>query len=206
MSMEAKEERPIAYIAGRLTGLPPTKANQYKKMYESAAQICEELGFKAYLPHEHTDPLKHPLVSPTEVYLTDTGKVRDAKIVIAFIDEPSFGVGTELGYAAVYETFVILVHHLGVPVSRMVFGNPSVIGIVPYSKWEEAIEVLRQTILSRAELINISDEIVDYYREQEEASVKFILPITHNDGQPVLEDEFKSLEYFLIRRFGGCSC
>jgi nucleoside 2-deoxyribosyltransferase len=200
LSSKENEKRPLVYIAGALTGLNPEEADRYKRWYEGAAQICEELGFEPYLPHKHTDPVQHPKISAYEVYLTDTSKVKEARFVLAFTDVPSHGVGIELAIAAEYEKPVILMIRLGCPVSRMVLGSPSVIGAVSFSDWEQGARLLRRMIINRASLLETSLRQTEHLER-----IEIILPITYNNGQPVPEEDFESLENVLGRRFGGWS-
>ena len=97
------------YISGALTGLP---GEQKKLFYEDIAKsVNQVLGpDEAYLPHQHTDPVKNPCISPKEVYRIDMFRVDRAKIIIAEISDASTGTGVELGAAKFRR--------------RMMFGSP----------------------------------------------------------------------------------
>jgi hypothetical protein len=197
---------PLVYISGALTGLPKNKNQEYKHIYESAGQICKDLGFNIYLPHTHNDPYDYPLVTAPEVWSTNIENVEKSSFVIAFTDHLSFGVGSELGVAAQHHIPVVVVYRLGKPISKMVLGNPSIIGVVTYSaKWLDGSEKLRQMLLNKADQLNIPRHKVELHKSIDTVLVEFKLPITYNDGQLVPESEFLKLEDLLQRRFGGWS-
>lgn len=205
MALQTKEEGPLVYIAGALTGLAPDRATEYRNIYESAAAVCEGLHLTPYLPHKHTDPILHPLVSAYEVYLTDAAVVKNARLVIAFTDTPSFGVGSELAIAAEHETHVVLVNRLGIPVSRMVIGNPAIIGVVNYTNWDQGKELLRQLLVARSELLKLPKEIVEFHKSSTEGFLAFPVPAVDNDGHPIAEEVYAELESLLMERFGAWS-
>ncbi len=96
--MFRKRKKYVVYISGALTkGVGDSK----KRFYEQIADIVDRiLGHDvAYLPHQHTDPVKNPCISPQEVYRIDMLRVDNAKVIIAEISDASTGTGVELGAA-----------------------------------------------------------------------------------------------------------
>ncbi len=86
-----------AYISGALTGVG--KPERLKGFYEEIGRVCEGAGITPYIPHQHTDPIANPDLSPGEVYERDRAEVRGSDLVIAYVGVPSLGVGTELEMA-----------------------------------------------------------------------------------------------------------
>jgi hypothetical protein len=206
---------PKVYIAGALTGLDPPEAGRLKAMFEDVGRLCEELGLTPYLPHLKTDPIRHPMVTPREVYITDHDQVAASAIVIAFVHPPSLGVGMELAIAAYRGAEVILVYHLGTSVSRMALGNPAVVGVVAYSEWSQALAQLRSLLLTRSwgHLDSLSSGGALGPRPTPsqpflplawgEFCIRFLLPLYFNNEHAVDQNIFSQLEYTLAQRFGG---
>ncbi len=132
------------YISGGLTR--SENPDGQEKFFENIAELCEELGFSVYLPHKHTDPIKHPNITPKEVYEKDYGIVANAKIIIAYVGEPSLGVGIELEIAKNNNTDIVLIFHKNDKVSRMARGVPGVKFIVQYDSEEDALNQLRDVL------------------------------------------------------------
>jgi nucleoside 2-deoxyribosyltransferase len=135
------------YIAGALTNSRNPEGR--KKFYEAIARACEEAGLEAYLPHMFTDPVDHPDISPQEVYLRDFAMVSGASLLIACVDEPSLGVGTELEIAKCAGVKIVLLYRSdGSPPGRMVRGNPAVVKEIAFESEEDAIRQLREFLAS----------------------------------------------------------
>jgi hypothetical protein len=207
--------KPQAYIAGALTNLNGDEADQIKAMYEQIGQLCSEMGLKPYIPHQHTDPIRHALITPREVYLTDRDRVARSAVVIALADRPSLGVGIELEVAACHGVEVILLYRLGVPVSRMALGNPAIVGVIAYSEWSQALAQLRSLLRSRgwgrADPVASGGTVGPVEATiwpsslflWEELAVRFLVPLRHNDGRAVDQELFLDLEQALAQWFGG---
>ena len=84
----------MIYISGALKGSSDLSAA--RELYERVADIVEGLGQDAYVPHKATDPEGNPTIPPGEVFRTDVDNILASKGVIAFLNEPSLGVGTEI--------------------------------------------------------------------------------------------------------------
>ena len=137
------------YIGGKLTGLENPELQ--KRFYENMASVFVKIGKRVYIPHKHTDPVEHPTIDPRRVFEVDRKRVLEADLMVAWVGEPSLGVGIELGIAAenremrCNRTDVILVYPKG-QISRMVLGNPCVIGKIEYSDETEAIQKLEEFV------------------------------------------------------------
>ena len=57
-----------AYVCGPLTELSPEVAQNAKIFYERIADVCQGImGVRAFVPHEHYDPIKHAHFTPEQV-------------------------------------------------------------------------------------------------------------------------------------------
>lgn len=113
-------ERKQVYISGPLTN------SSKKELYELLGEEFEKCGFSAYIPHQHTDPKKNADIKPKEVYQTDYRKIIESSLIVAYVGEPSLGVGQEIQIAAFHQIPILLVFEKGAKVSRMTLGNPMV--------------------------------------------------------------------------------
>lgn len=135
------DKKKMVYISGALTGLSSTNSCM-KEFYERIAITVDKVcgTGAAYVPHMNTDPIKHPDVTPEEVYQLDRQKVYASNLVIAYMGEPSFGVGAELQMANEKGIPILLLYEKGKGVSRLPRGMESVKGICEYSTEEEALQ------------------------------------------------------------------
>ena len=108
------------YISGALKASRDLQAA--RRMYEWAAACVVECGHQAYVPHLHTDPVKAAHVKPGSVYETDATRLRQADAIVAFLDEPSLGVGAELAMAVASGLPVLGLHRSDIEVSRFAVG------------------------------------------------------------------------------------
>ncbi len=121
----------------------------------------------------------------------------------------------ELAIAAHHGAEVILIYRLGISVSRMALGNPAVVGAVVYSEWPQALAQLRSLLLTRGwgHLDPISSGGTRRPLQLSsglppslcwgELSIRFLLPLSFNNGHPVDQTIFSQLEQTLAQRFGG---
>lgn len=128
------------YVSGPLTRLADASV---KTLYERIGTLAQEFGMAAHVPHLHTDPKANADVTPEQVYAFDSGHVKDADIVVAYVGETSLGVGMELEMARQNHALVVLLSEQGAPVSRLVLGNPAVIDHVQFTSHDQALEQLR---------------------------------------------------------------
>jgi len=134
------------FISGALTGIP--NPDHAKANYERLGWVCKELGLESYIPHNHTDPIKHCHVSARQVYETDKYHVCTAGLVIAYMGIPSFGVGQEIEIAQAHGVPVLLLCERGKPLSRMTRGSPNVVAEIRFDDFEEALHKV-EAILAR---------------------------------------------------------
>lgn len=113
-------ERKQVYISGPLTN------SSKKELYELLGEEFEKYGFSAYIPHQHTDPKKNADIKPKEVYQTDYRRIIESSLLVAYVGEPSLGVGQEIQIASFHAIPILLVYEKEARVSRMTLGNPGV--------------------------------------------------------------------------------
>ena len=133
------------YVSGPLT----YGSSDMKEFYEVIAEVIDSVfgPETAYVPHKHTDPVKHPNVTPEEVYRKDKEKVTTSNFVVAYVGAPSLGAGAELEMACTENIPILLLHKRGEAVSRLPRGMFSMIGIFEYNNEEEALEWLEIVLI-----------------------------------------------------------
>ena len=108
------------YISGALF-MSRDLASQ-RELYEFAAGVAQLAGHVPYVPHQHTDPELRADADPAEVYAIDNEKVKAAKAIVAFANEPSFGTGMEIMLAVQHNVPVILFRRADIQISRYLRG------------------------------------------------------------------------------------
>ncbi len=139
------------YISGPLTRLK--EPEKVKKFYEQIGEVCKEAGFSPYVPHLRTDPVKNADISPQEVWFTDFRLVKNACLLIAYVDEPSLGVGAELEIARYNGVPCILLYRKDGRVSRMARGNPAVLKEVIFEDFKDCLFKLKKFLERKGEML-----------------------------------------------------
>jgi len=140
-------EKPV-YVCGPLTELPPGKQETTKRFYERIADLCKEVtGVRAFVPHEHYDPVKHASYTPPQVDAAERRQVCEhTSCLIVVPVAPSWGGGIEVEMAYRSGIPVILLCESEKieqrKISRLLRGNPSVAAEIPYTTEKEALEKL----------------------------------------------------------------
>lgn len=149
--------RTKVYISGALTGV--SNPESLKKFYEDIGKLCREFDMMPYIPHQHTDPEKHPKVTPKKVFNKDKKQVWKSNLVIAYVGVPSLGVGLELAIAEASDVPIILIYEKGKQISRMARGNTAVIHKVPCTSFDEALNRLREILKKEFYRIHFAKDI-----------------------------------------------
>lgn len=132
------------YISGALTGV--SNVEQIKAFYEKIAEICSELGLEVYVPHLHSDPLKHPNITPPQVYEMDKKRVAESDLMVAYLGVPSLGTGSELEICQCQHVPVIVLFERGRAVSRMARGNPAIIKEIVFEDYGDVYDQFRVAV------------------------------------------------------------
>ena len=141
-----------AYVCGPLTELKPEERIRVKKFYERIGDVCEEiLGHRAFVPHEHFDPIEHTDFPPKQVDETERCQVcTKTSVLIVVTIAPSWGGGIEVEMANQNNVPVILLCECKKlqdrQISRLLRGNPAIIFTIEYSTEDEAIVELKKAI------------------------------------------------------------
>lgn len=139
-----------AYVATSLTGLSVVEREEVEVVSTLIRDACAEFRIRAYLPWEHTCPVKHQDKTPEEVYETDRRRVSDSDLLFFIGTWPTTGGGMELEIAGNRLIPVIFLGKNGVALSRMAKGGLApCLGTVVYDAPEEIKAPLR-ILLSRA--------------------------------------------------------
>jgi nucleoside 2-deoxyribosyltransferase len=109
-----------AYISGAL--LNAADLVESRARYERFADACRSSGWQAYVPHQHADPERDAHLSNTDVARRDRDAVMGADVLIAYVGEPSLGVGAEVALALAAKKPVLLLAEEGRRVSRFLLG------------------------------------------------------------------------------------
>lgn len=145
-----------AYICGPLTELKAEGKTRVKNFYQRIGDVCEEItGSRAFVPHEHFDPIKHAHFTPQQVDETERNQVcnKTSVLIVAAI-APSWGGGIEVEMANQNNVPVVLLCERkkmqARQISRLLRGNPAVRVIIEYDTEDEAILELKKAIGSLA--------------------------------------------------------
>ena len=132
------------YVCGPLTGLGEEEGGRLRSLYVVFADLCEELlGVRAFVPHEHYDPIANPDATPKEIDLAERQQVTERSwCLVTVADEASWGGGIEVEMANNAGIPVILMSRVGVKVSRLLRGNPSIFGWIVYTDEKNALQLL----------------------------------------------------------------
>ena len=147
-------KRKPVYVCGPLTELSPEKQGQAKKFYEDIADLCEKItGTRAFVPHEHYDPVKHANFTPSEVDAAEREQVsKRTSLLIVVAISPSWGGGIEVEMANRSNIPVIVLCERKKlekrKISRLLRGNPAVKEIISYDNRAEAIRNIRTELLA----------------------------------------------------------
>ena len=109
-----------AYISGAL--LNAADLDLPRALDERFAEACRAAGWEAYVPHQHADQVRDSGMSNVEVAARDLNEVRSADALIAYIGEPSLGVGAEVAIALAAGKRVLLLAERDRRVSRFLLG------------------------------------------------------------------------------------
>lgn len=93
-----------------------------RSLYEQAAEAVKFAGHEAYLPHQKSDPEQAPSLSPEAVFEADVRALLSSDGMIAFLDEPSLGVGAELAICVQNDIPTLGLAHHPSNVSRFALG------------------------------------------------------------------------------------
>jgi len=141
----------VAYICGPLTELPSGQQGLVKVFYSRLGDVCEEVfGRRAFVPHEHYDPIRHPNFTPKEVDAAERKQVcENTSVLIVVAIQPSWGGGIEVEMANTNNIPVVILQNENKKISRLLRGNPAVMEIISYNNEDEAVELLKAKLKNK---------------------------------------------------------
>lgn len=140
------------YVCGPLTDLPPEQQIAVKRFYQRIADLCYAIfGERAFVPHEHYDPVKHARFTPRQVDAAERRQVGErTSCLVAVPVAPSWGGGIEVEIAHHEEVPVVLLCEAAKlaarKISRLLRGNPAVIAEISYATEEDALRQLKPVL------------------------------------------------------------
>lgn len=141
-----------AYICGPLTELSPKRQIRIKDFYKAIADLFEAgTGVRAFVPHEHYDPVKHANYTPGEVDAAEREQVcHNTSLLVVVAIAPSWGGGIEVEMANRNNVPVVILctrkKLKARKISRLLRGNPAVVQIITYDSQVRAIKKLRMEL------------------------------------------------------------
>lgn len=143
------ESHKTLYVCGPLTELPVEQQKSVKSFYKRIADLCEEqIGERAFVPHEHFDPVRHPSFLPKDVDKAERKQVCEkTSLLIVVAIAPSWGGGIEVEMANRSNVPVVILCEKQKNISRLLRGNPAVIDIIFYTSQENALLGLREKLV-----------------------------------------------------------
>jgi hypothetical protein len=134
-----------AYVCGALTELPLDQQELVKAFYEAIGDLVGQLtGTRAFVPHEHFDPVKYASVLPVEVDRAEREQVcHKTSVLIVVALAPSWGGGIEVEMAYRSGVPIIILYPAEHRVSRLLRGNPGVEILLSYYSVEHALAEIR---------------------------------------------------------------
>jgi nucleoside 2-deoxyribosyltransferase len=131
----------LAYISGAL--LNAGDLERSRALYERLGEACRAAGWEAYVPHQHADPERDSHLSNMEVAEQDVDQVSAADALVAYVGEPSLGVGAEIAIALRAGKRVLVVAEADRRVSRFLLGlvelHPAQGQILRYDSVDQAV-------------------------------------------------------------------
>jgi nucleoside 2-deoxyribosyltransferase len=131
----------LAYISGAL--MNATALDRARALYEQFAGACVAAGWEAYVPHKHADPVHDANMSNVEVAERDIDQVSAADALVAYVGEPSLGVGAEVAIALRAGKRVLVLAESDKRVSRFLVGlaelHPSQAHVLRYDSIDDAV-------------------------------------------------------------------
>ncbi len=148
------------YLSGALQASRDLSAA--RRLYAYAAEVLRAEGHDVYLPHQNTDPENAPHATASEVFNRDLEQMRGADLIVAFLNEPSLGVGAELALAIEHRIEIVALAENRQAVSRFMRGllDAAEAPLQEYSSMQDLACALRRierpshTPLSGAEVPN----------------------------------------------------
>jgi nucleoside 2-deoxyribosyltransferase len=134
------------YFACSITG-----GREFETVYQEFTRALLDDGHEiptAHLAETNVMALEK-VIDPREVYDRDVTWIRACDALIAEVSVPSHGVGYEIGFALEQGKQVLCLAKEGIPVSKMITGNPaSALQVETYKDTQEGIAIVRDFLVN----------------------------------------------------------
>lgn len=150
--MNSNRDEKSAYVCGPLTELSSGVQAGAKRFYGRIADVCQRVtGKRAFVPHEHYDPIRHARFTPAQVDQAERRQVCEkTSCLIVVAISPSWGGGIEVEMAHQSDVpIIVLCEDAKLKqgrISRLLRGNPSVVATIPYTTESQALALLETTL------------------------------------------------------------
>ena len=142
--------RKVPYIGGALSDLPLEIEAEVKAFYSRLGDVFFGLlGERAFVPHEHCDPIAMAHLTPQQVDNIERPQVCENTSLFVAVDLfPSTGLGIEVEMSYRSGVPIIILAKEGKRISRLFSGNPGVVAILRYTTYDDAATRLRSWALA----------------------------------------------------------
>jgi len=130
------------YFACSITG-----GRAFESVYQEFTHALLEDGHEVPTAHlaESNVMALEKVIDPREVYDRDVNWIRACDALIAEVSVPSHGVGYEIGFALEQGKSVLCLAKEGIPVSKMISGNPHpALHVKTYTDVTEGVFLIRE--------------------------------------------------------------
>lgn len=147
---DGNDNRKRPYICSALSELSAEEGQMIRSLNERLADIClEVLGIRAFVPHEHYDPIIHASYTPPDVDKAERRQVCElCSLLIVVAYAPSWGGGIEVEMANRSDVPIVIMRPQGKRISRLLLGNRAVTQVIDYSleNLEPSLALLRNLL------------------------------------------------------------
>lgn len=131
----------VPYVCGGLTDLPVEMRDEVKAFYAQIGDLFGELsGKRAFVPHEHYDPIKMAHYTAKQVDAAERDQVcNKTSLLVVCTDYPSWGGGIEVEMARTNSVPAVVLGTKGKKISRLLLGNEAIKQVIYYDNYGDAL-------------------------------------------------------------------
>lgn len=133
-----------AFISGALSAAKGKV--RFEIFYERIGDLCKKMGIDAFVPHRDASHKTMPNYTHRKLYTLNMKKIKEVDLLIAYVGEPSTGVGMEIQQATINGKDVLILCEEDRPKSRLLLGCPSVVEYVEFKSFDDALEKIEKVL------------------------------------------------------------
>ncbi len=162
MSCDKNRRRP--YICGPWTELDYQARDGAKTFYSKLTEICEEvLQTRGFVPHEEYDPVKMANLSLKTIFHNQREIIiGQTSVLIVCSLEPAWSGGVEIAWANEYSVPIVILIQGNNKLPPLLKGGPMVFDILHYDKEEQALLLLKASLLDLDEYYAKRNQPLDH--------------------------------------------